>query len=211
MAVDTFRINRLTDTLNLRTVKDPDTSFSNRYYGFSLLNGKPGVLYHAIGVNGAMYVNYTSEEYVCRLAALRPALLIISLGTNESFGRRFSKPEFAAQVEALVALVRRYMPSTALLLTTPPECYRRVTVNKKRTYVRNDNTEKVAEVIREVARREGIACWDLFTATGGPNSSRAWTRAGLMRADRIHFVKEGYFEQGRMLYRAFLNAYNSFR
>lgn len=211
VAVDTFRINRLTDTLNLRTVKNPDTSFRNQYFGFSLLNGNPGVLYHSIGINGAMYVNYTSEEYVCRLAALRPALLIVSLGTNESFGRRFSKTEFASQVEAYITLVKRHMPGTALLLTTPPECYRRVTVNKKRTYVRNDNTEKVAEVIREVAKREGLACWDLFTATGGLNSSKAWQRAGLMRNDRIHFVKEGYFEQGRMLYRAFLNTYNNFR
>ena len=191
VAVDTFRINRLTDTLNLRTVKNPDTSFRNQYFGFSLLNGNPGVLYHSIGINGAMYVNYTSEEYVCRLAALRPALLIVSLGTNESFGRRFSKTEFASQVEAFITLVKRHMPGTALLLTTPPECYRRVTVNKKRTYVRNDNTEKVAEVIREVAKREGLACWDLFTATGGLNSSKAWQRAGLMRNDRIHFVKEG--------------------
>ena len=211
VAVDTFRVNRLTDTLNLRTVKNPDTSFRNQYFGFSLLNGNPGVLYHSIGINGAMYVNYTSEEYVCRLAALRPALLIVSLGTNESFGRRFSKTEFASQVEAFITLVKRHMPGTALLLTTPPECYRRVTVNKKRTYVRNDNTEKVAEVIREVAKREGLACWDLFTATGGLNSSKAWQRAGLMRNDRIHFVKEGYFEQGRMLYRAFLNTYNNFR
>ena len=192
-------------------MKNPDTSFRNLYYGFSLLNGNPGVLYHSIGINGAMYVNYTSEEYVCRLAALRPALLIVSLGTNESFGRRFSKTEFASQVEAFITLVKRHMPGTALLLTTPPECYRRVTVNKKRTYVRNDNTEKVAEVIREVAKREGLACWDLFTATGGLNSSKAWQRAGLMRNDRIHFVKEGYFEQGRMLYRAFLNTYNNFR
>lgn len=210
IAVDTFRIARLTDTLNLRTVKNPDTSFHNLYYGFNLLNGNPGVLYHSIGINGAMYVNYTSEEYVSRLAMLRPALLIVSLGTNESFGRRFSSEEFASQVEAFVALVKRHMPRTALLLTTPPECYRRVTVNKKRTYVRNGNTEKVAAVIREVAQRENLACWDLFMATGGPNSSRAWQGAGLLRADRIHFVKEGYFEQGRLLYRAFLNAYRDY-
>lgn len=85
-----------------------------------------------------------------------------------------------------------------------------MTVNKKRTYVRNGNTEKVAEVIREVAQRENLACWDLFMATGGPNSSRAWQGAGLLRADRIHFVKEGYFEQGRLLYRAFLNAYRDY-
>ena len=210
LLVDTFKISRLTDTLNLKTIKNPDTSFQNRYYGFSLLNGRPGVLYHSIGINGAMYVNYTDENYVRRLAELKPALLIISMGTNESFGRRFSKTEFEAQVGELIGLVKRYLPQTAILLTTPPECYRRVTSNGKRVFTRNTNTVKVAEALREVAQRENLACWDLFTATGGANSSKRWQAAELMRRDRIHFVKEGYFEQGRMLYRAFLNTYNRF-
>lgn len=47
-------------------------------------NGYPGVLYHSVGVTGAMYVNYTDEAYVRQLALLKPSLLIISLGTNET-------------------------------------------------------------------------------------------------------------------------------
>lgn len=218
IVADTFYISRLTDTLQLHSTRRkqgtdnllPASSFKNVYYGFNLTNGKPGILYHSVGVNGAMFVNYTDEAYVRRLALLKPSLLIVSLGTNETFGRRFNRNEFMGQIETFVSLVKKEMPHTAILLTTPPECYKRVTVNKKRTYVRNENTERAAQAIRDIARKEGLACWDLFTATGGKNSSAEWRRKGLMGRDRVHYSKEGYQEQGILLYRALMQTYNRY-
>ena len=215
---DTFRISGLIDTLQLQSTRRkqgtdkllPASSFKNLYYGFNLTNGQPGILYHSVGVNGAMYVNYTDEDYVRQLALLNPSLLIISLGTNETFGRRFNRSEFAGQIETFISLVKKQMPHTAILLTTPPECYKRVYVNKKRTYVRNENTERAAKAIVDVARREGVACWDLFAATGGKSSSAKWHKAGLMGRDRVHFTKEGYQEQGTLLYRALMQTYNRY-
>lgn len=215
---DTFRISCLTDTLQLHSTRRKQgtdnllsaSSFKNVYYGFNLTNGQSGILYHSVGVNGAMYINYTDENYVRQLALLNPSLLIISLGTNETFGRRFTRSEFSGQIEAFISLVKKQMPHTAILLTTPPECYKRVTVNKKRTYVRNENTERAAKAIIEVARREGLACWDLFAATGGKNSNAKWHKAGLMGRDRVHFTKEGYQEQGLLLYRALMQTYNRY-
>lgn len=218
IVADTFYISRLTDTLQLHSTRRkqgtdnllPASSFKNVYYGFNLTNGKPGILYHSVGVNGAMFVNYTDEAYVRRLALLKPSLLIVSLGTNETFGRRFNRNEFMGQIETFVSLVKKEMPHTAILLTTPPECYKRVTVNKKRTYVRNENTERAAQAIRDIARKEGLASWDLFTATGGKNSSAEWRRKGLMGRDRVHYSKEGYQEQGILLYRALMQTYNRY-
>lgn len=215
---DTFRVNHLVDTLQLHSTKRepgtdrllPASSFTNIYYGLSLTNGRPGILYHSIGVNGAMFVNYTEESYVRQVALLKPSLLIISLGTNETFGRNFTSNEFTGQIESFIALVKKILPNTAILLTTPPECYKRVRVNKKRTYVRNENTERAAKVIRQVARKEGVACWDLFATTGGKNSYRKWYDARLMGVDRVHFTKEGYREQGTLLSRALISAYNDY-
>lgn len=215
---DTFQISCLTDTLQLHSSRRkpgtnhllPASSFENLYYGFSLTNGGSGILYHTVGVNGAMFQNYTDEEYVCQLALLKPSLLIVSLGTNETFGRRFTTTEFKGQIEGFLSLVRKYMPETTLLLTTPPECYKRTYVKKKRIYVRNDNTQRAAKAIVEVARRNGIACWDLFAVTGGKNSCIKWQKAKLMGKDRIHFTKEGYQEQGSLLYRALMQSYNQY-
>ena len=213
---DTFRITMPVDTLQLQSTRRkqgtdrllPASTFRNVYYGFSLKNGKPGILYHAVGINGAMYVNYTDSAYIAQLALLKPDLLIVSMGTNETFGRRFRAEEFAMQVKAFLSLVKAQMPQTAILLTTPPECYKRVTVNKMRVFQRNTNTEKAAETLVRVAKEEGIACWNLFSATGGKNSCRKWLHDNLLRRDRIHFTQAGYEEQATLLFRALMNEYN---
>ena len=215
---DTFRLSCMVDTLQLQSTRRkpgtdtllPASSFKNLYYGFNLTNGKPGVLCHSVGVNGAMYSSYTDEGYVEKLALLNPSLLIVSLGTNETFGRRFNSAAFALQITTFLSLVKKHMPDAAILLTTPPECYKKVYVKKKRTYVRNENTERAAKTIVDVARREGVACWDLFTATGGKSSCTKWHKAGLMGRDRVHFTKEGYMEQGTLLYRAMMQTYNRY-
>ena len=128
--------------------------------------------------------------------------------TNETFGRRFRPEEFGGQVRAFVSLVKKQMPETAILLTTPPECYKRTYVNKKRTYVRNANTQLAAKAIVKAAHEEGVACWDLFATTGGKSSCIKWHKEKLMGRDRIHFTKEGYREQGTLLYRALMQSYN---
>lgn len=216
LLADTLYASSLVDTLWLQSSRRkpgtdqllPASAFKNIYYGMSLTNGVPGILYHAIGVNGAMFVHYTDSAYIRQLALLRPSLLILSLGTNETFGRRFQSEEFAGQVRALLALVKHYLPETAILLTTPPECYKRIWVNKKRQFTRNTQTELAAATLCSVAQEEGVACWDLFKATGGKQSCKRWLNQHLMGRDRVHFVREGYHEQGTMLFRALMQTYN---
>ena len=215
---DTLYSAQLIDTLYLQSSRRkaetdellPASSFKNLYYGLSLTNGSPGILYHGIGVNGAMFVHYTDTAYVKQLRLLQPSLLIISLGTNETFGRRFQSVEFEGQVKQFLALVKHYMPQTAVLLTTPPECYKRIWVNKKRQFTRNTQTELAAAVLRRVAAEEGIACWDLFQTTGGKQSCKRWLNQHLLGRDRVHFTHEGYHEQGILLFRALMQAYNQF-
>ncbi len=205
---DTFALAGLTHTLHLQGNGKRPASGESIYYGLNLTNGNAGVLYHSIGVNGSMFVNYTDPEYICQLALLRPSLLIVSLGTNETFGSRFSAEEFAAQVHRFLALVREQLPGTAVLLTTPPECWKASRANRRTTYTRNANTELAAHTLMAVAQEEGVACWDLFTATGGKNSSRQWHANQLMGKDRVHFTREGYEQQGTLLYYALMRAYN---
>lgn len=212
IAIDTFVTTHLIDTLQFKSLKNlPDSaiekqSASNRYYGFMLTNGNPGVLYHSIGVNGAKYKDYTNRAYVRQLALLKPSLLIISLGTNESFGRNFKQSIFEEEIDAFVRLVRDELPETTLLLTTPAESYRRIYKNKQRQYVRNENIAKVADAINTYTQKEGLACWDLFTITGGNNSCKDWYAAKMFGRDRVHFSRNGYDEQGAMLYKALVRS-----
>lgn len=212
LVTDTFNVSKNTDILQLHSTRRkpgtdsllPAGSFDNLYYGFNLTNGQPGILYHAIGVNGAMYVNYTDQDFMQRLALLAPDLLIVSLGTNESFGARFNESEFRDQIHSFLQMVKKYIPNTTLLLTTPAECYKRVRINKQRTYVRNDKIQKAAEAIVKQARKEQIACWDLFAATGGKDSYKNWYKGNYLGRDRIHFLKNGYQEHGNLFFTAWM-------
>ena len=209
IVVDTFVTANLIDTFSIKSVSSTQSTHPNLYYGFMLANGNPGLLYHSIGVNGAKYKDYTNRSYIRQLALLKPSLLIISLGTNESFGRNFSKVEFEAQVNSFVSLVREEIPEVTILITTPAESYKRVYKDKKHYYERNENIAKVADVISSYTEKEGIACWDLYSAAGGDNSCKKWFDAKMFGRDRIHFSSNGYKEQGTLLYKAIVRLYNS--
>lgn len=205
--IDTFRIATQIDSLRFHTALKnelPEESLdllksANRYYGFSLMNGNPGILYHSVGHNGAMFVNYINRDFIHQLSLFEPSLLIVSLGTNEAFGYRFREEVFESQLNECIQLIKEYMPNTAILLTTPAECYRRV---RNKGYQRNENVSKVAATVSEYAQKEGIACFDLYKITGGQNSCEKWYKSSFYGRDRIHFTINGYEEQGKLLYKS---------
>jgi hypothetical protein len=146
-----------------------------------------------------MFRHYASSDYFRQLALLRPSLLIITLGTNEAYSiRNLTDSMFVAQLDPFIQLVKEHLPTTAILLTTPAESFRRTS----KGFVRNENIALVANAITEYAQREGLACFDLFGMTGGVNSCQKWQEAKLLGRDRIHYSVEGYYEQGKMLYKA---------
>lgn len=180
------------------------------YYGFSLENGKPGVLYHSIGINGAHYLDYQNETLMRQTQALQPDLIVLSLGTNEAFGRNFTRAEFKKQISGMINLLKQANPNSILLLTTPAECYVRRRINNKTVYAVNTKIERVRDALIDYAKENGIAYWDLFEITGGAGSSKNWFNSKLMSRDRIHFTEEGYQLQGVMLFNAFITEYNEY-
>jgi hypothetical protein len=209
IAVDTFNMEEQAMSLHLLNAPhdllrelDPGMlQTPNCYYGFSLMNGNAGILYHAIGQNGAMFRHYTNSDYFRQLSLLNPSLLIITLGTNEAFSiRNLTDSIFVSQLDLFIQLVKDFLPTTAILLTTPAENFRRTS----KGYVRNENITLIANAITEYAEREGLACFDLYGMTGGVNSCQKWQDAKLLGRDRIHYTAEGYYEQGKMLYKALI-------
>jgi len=209
IVVDTFFIAGKIDSLYLHTARKSELAkddldllnTANRYYGFSLLNGNSGILYHSVGHNGAMFQTYLNRDFMSQLSVFEPSLVIVSLGTNEAFGRNFRTDVFESQMNEFVSLIKEYLPYTAILLTTPAESYQRI---RKKGYQRNENYEKVARTISEYARKEGLACFNMYEITGGANSCQKWQQSSLYGRDRIHFTIDGYKEQGKLLYKALI-------
>lgn len=187
--------------------------------GVSLTRGSAGLAYHVIGNNGATFSTYSLIGGVGRgIASLDPGLVIISLGTNEAFGRTSSEA-FRAAVHELVGEIRRANPRAALLLVTPAECHRRVTrrvrSGKRRrarrvtTYAVNDNVARLRRVLLDYGAEHSIPVYDWYAVAGGPGSAARWLADKNLGRDRIHLTASGYRLQGRLLAEALLHAFNS--
>jgi lysophospholipase L1-like esterase len=181
-----------------------------------------GVLYHTIGNNGATYSMYSLIGNIGKsLTVLTPDLVIISLGTNEAFGK-MSDATFYANIDLLVNDIRKHNPDAEILLTTPSECQRsayvttavrrrgkgrrRRTTTKVRTYQVNSNVNRLRNVIIKYGAEKQIAVYDFYEAAGGVGSSAKWLQNRLLSSDRIHRTWAGYALEGELLYHALSDA-----
>lgn len=179
-------------------------------HGFMLENQMTGVLYSAIGNNGATYSSYNSiGSFAADLRPLSPHLFIISLGTNEAFGTT-SADMLYQNIEMLVTSLRAQHPGAQFLLTTPAECQRSKWVRtgkgkrrkRTRSYSVNANVAKMRTAILKYGADHSIPVFDFYAVAGGAGSSDKWIKAELMRSDRIHYSWDGYALIGRLLFDA---------
>ncbi len=186
-------------------------------YGFDARDTEtPGVLYHAIGNNGATFSTYSKIGSEGEgIALLDPDLVILSLGSNEAFGN-ISDAEFYRQIDNLVKEIREHNPKAEILLTTPSECQRsvyttsRVRSKKKkrprrvtsRSYQINTNVERLRNVILKYGKENNIPTYDFYSVAGGKGASAKWLQKGLLSTDRIHRTWNGYYLEGNLIYNA---------
>lgn len=179
------------------------------YFTSGLLRetGRSGIVYHTIGINGAFTTNFANVMQAREVAKLKPDLIILSFGTNESQWRGYGTSRHESDMTMLINMLREFSPEAAILLTTPPGSYLR----QRRKYTINPRTTSVAHTIVGYAKKNGFASWDLYTIVGGHNRAAInWFSNNYMRPDRIHFTEAGYRLQGNLLYEALIKAYNTY-
>lgn len=202
---DTVRIVHIGDS-HIRGHIYPQTAGSLLAASFGAIS------YTDMGVNGATCLTFTHAERIADIAALKPELLILSFGTNESHNRRYNANIHYQQMDELVKLLRSSVPDVPIIVTTPPgsfESFRKR--RRQRTYTINPRTAEAVKTIQNYARTHQLVVWDLYNVAGG--SRRActnWQAAGLMRPDHVHYLPEGYILQGELLYEAIIKAYNHY-
>lgn len=180
-------------------------SFENvSFSGASLTNGNSGIVYHAIGNNGATFSNYNRiENFGKDVASLSPDLIIISLGTNDAFGK-ISDESLIEELNYLLKQLKDARPKVKFLLTTPMECQRTFRSYRKRrkgsrrrySYTRsqtvNTRVATVADAIRKYAAENKIPLYDFYEVAGGNGASSRWVSSKIMSSDRIHLSFPGY-------------------
>lgn len=175
-------------------------------YGAYLTNDQSGVIYNAIGNNGACYSDYLKiENFARQTELLSPDLIILSFGTNEAFGRS-SNREIYANIDKLIATLKEANPKAKFLLTTPMECQRRI---KRSRYAINRRIAGVRNVIMKYGAEKHVPVWDLYEIAGGEGASRLWLKNGLLSSrDHVHCQIIGYELQGSLLADALIRQLN---
>jgi lysophospholipase L1-like esterase len=203
----TFLLDTLTNNIEISFIS-PKKEIS--VSGFSLSNGKKGVFYHSIGINGAQFCSYNrcSDDFFQQIASLNPDLVIISLGTNEAMLRTIDQYQLYSDISDFVFNIRRYSPYTSVMLTTPVETY--VRTGRKTPSVPNLKAGKVRDVIVAFAENNKYPYWDLYNIAGGKGASLEWNKKRLFSRDRIHLTQKGYEYQGELLFEAMIKSYNQY-
>lgn len=191
-------------------------------YGVSLSGNRPGIFFHSIGNNGASFSTYNKIGTVGPgIAPLQPDLVIISLGTNEAFGKE-SKRAIQSSIDALVTNIRSANPHVTFLLVTPMECQksqytkvktrkgRRTSYKSSRSFVINSEIVNVRDAIIDYGKEHQIAVYDWYAVAGGKNISTKWIENGYFSSDRIHLSYKGYRLQGFLLYQALKEAFTNY-
>lgn len=200
----------------LRVVHIGDSHVRGRIYprtvGLKLNEIFGYISYTDMGVNGATCLTFTHPDRIEAIAELKPELLILSFGTNESHNKRYNATVHYHQMDELVKLLRSRMPDVPILLTTPPGSYESFRQSRRRrTYAINPRTVTTVNTIRRYAQDRRLAVWDMYDVVGGKDyACKNWWEAGLMRPDHVHYLPEGYVLQGELLFEALINAYNDY-
>ncbi|MEN9399434.1 MAG: hypothetical protein RL632_535 [Bacteroidota bacterium] len=179
-----------------------DVSFSGTamtLHGVYVENDQAGVVYNAAGVAGARYRDFLRNDFfIEQLPLFTPDLVIISLGTNESYDPLFTEASFRQIVDSMFTMIEERIPNTSVLIALPSENYR----VKNGVATVNQRIPIITNILREQSQKHGFAVWDLFEAMGGEGSMLEWKKAGLVNEDHIHYLKKGYNLQGELLFEA---------
>lgn len=199
----TILFDELQDSLTLLALTS-DNIGQVELQGVVMENQLPGILYNAVGVNGSSTRQYLrSQVFSEQIASLNASLVIISFGTNDCYmsSSKFCIDCVKEGIRNLIVRIRKENPSSAILLTSPPDSY------IYRKYA-NSNIPKLQQAMKELCFEQNVALWDFYGLMGGKNSIKQWQNNGLARRDYIHLTKTGYELQGNLLYEALIKAYD---
>lgn len=143
------------------------------------------VSYQMVAKPGAYLADFLNQQTLNRVAAMKPNLLVVSIGTNESYAPNFNQAKFRADLRRFMAMYSPVCP--AVVFSTPPGSYKNGQINPK--------GKLVADIQKEMAGPLNYWVYDLYGAAG----PAYWRNGGMMDGRGVHFNVRGYSQHGMML------------
>lgn len=170
-------------------------------YGVVLETDGPGLVYDAIGANGASIqaLNLLDEtDWTEALALRRSDLVILNYGTNESTMEGIGGPRYEREYAEAIRRVRTALPDASVLVMAPMDRGVRLEDGSIGTL---PSIRRLASVQRRIARENGCAFFDTFAAMGGEGTMGRWYESAprLVTGDFTHTTKPGSDRVARLL------------
>jgi lysophospholipase L1-like esterase len=147
-----------------------------RLFGVALERDVPGVVYDALGANGArirLWDAMMEEHWAEQLALRKPALVVLQYGTNESEDDDFKPETYEAALDRTLTKIRKAAPPTSFLVVAPLD--RAVKGEGGKLKTKPVILELVA-IQKRVALAHGMGFWNTFEAMGGEGSMGRWVK-----------------------------------
>jgi len=191
-------------TLEIRTM----VAGAVRVFGIAVEGDGPGVVYDALGINGARAARPLSWDWgtlSSNLGRRHPDLIVLSYGTNEAGDQDLDFDSYRARYAEMIARFHAAVPQASILVIAPPD-------RARRTGEKWASISAMAGVVsaqRKAALSAGAAFCDLYDEMGGAGSIQEWatTAYGLAGTDRVHLTRSGYRLVADALYRGIEGAY----
>lgn len=182
-------------------ITNPDTTKALELYGLMLQHDKNKLGYHTVGVNGATAQSYLKcELFPTHLKQINPDLVIISLGTNETFNKNFMSLENELILKDLITQIKATAPNTTFILTVPGDHIK--------NNITNPNITLYRESLLNIKNELNTGLWDFYSVMGGENAILLWHDYDFTAHDNIHFKRSGYRLQGQLFVKAFLQFFD---
>ena len=185
-----------------------------RLYGVRLMKDGPGVEYSSMGVNGAAITilarNVGEEHWGEQLRHVKPNLVVINYGTNESVYAKYVDTAFEIELVRAVKRVRAAVPEAAILIMSPMDRGERLPSGEIGTV---SPMSRLVALEQRVAAEHGCAFFNTFEAMGGPGTMGRWYMAEprLVGADLIHPMPAGAKIVGNLLYKSLQAGYRKYK
>lgn len=191
-------------TLEIRTTSAGRT----RIFGIAIEMNSAGVIYDALGINGARAsrpLRWDWKVLASNLERRDPDLIIVAYGSNEVSDADLDLEEYKVSFTTLLRQFHEAAPRASILVISPPD--RAVRMGHRWKTI--GKMSALGEAQRQAAFEAGAAFYDLFRAMGGSGSIERWAALPqpLAQPDRVHLTSPGYRLVSDWLYSELMSGY----
>ncbi|MBX3191342.1 MAG: hypothetical protein KF819_30370 [Labilithrix sp.] len=188
--------------LSLRVI-----SGNPRLFGVALEREEAGVVYDALGANGAradLWLGMNDAHWADQMALRKPALVVLQYGTNESEYPALPG-DYEKNLARVVEKLKAAAPTASILIASPLDRAENVAGGVRTKPI----IKKLVAAQQNVAKTTGVAFWNTFEAMGGDGAMAKWMKKGLGGGDLTHPTPAGAEVIGDLLFRSLQSGFEA--